>query len=100
MGGQAPTPRKRGDPDSRRTFGGSGARLGATTRLGLRRGGYALFTLAGLSVIIAIAVFASAIIGSTDKSSGFLAYGMVQFGFAVITGVLGLVLLTGSRRPG
>jgi hypothetical protein len=65
----------------------------------MRRGGYALFTVAGLSVVIAISSFGFAIIGSADRRSGFLAYGIVQFGFAVINAALGFVLLTGARRP-
>ena len=40
-----------------------------------------------------------AIIGAADRRSGFLAYGIVQFGFAVINAALGFVLLTGAPRP-
>jgi hypothetical protein len=63
----------------------------------MRRGGYALFTVAILSVIIAIASIGFAIMGSIDRRSGFLAYGIVQFGFAVVNAALGFVLLTRSR---
>jgi hypothetical protein len=63
----------------------------------MRRGGYALFVLAALSVVIAVASVGFAVSGSTDRRSGYLVYGIVNFGFAIVNGALGLALLTGSR---
>jgi len=63
----------------------------------MRRGGYALFVLAAVSVVIAIAAVGFAINGSTDIRSRYLVYGIVNFGFAVVNAALGLALLAGSR---
>lgn len=63
----------------------------------MRRGGYALFVLAGVSVLIAVASFGFAINGSTTAPSRYLVYGIVNFGFAIVNGALGFALLAGSR---
>jgi hypothetical protein len=63
----------------------------------MRRGGYALFVLAALSVVIGVASVGFAINGSTDIRSRYLVYGIVNFGFAIVNGALGFALLTGSR---
>ncbi|HEY8802335.1 MAG TPA: hypothetical protein VIN00_04595 [Candidatus Dormibacteraeota bacterium] len=63
----------------------------------MRRGGYALFVLAGLSVVIALASVGFAINGQTDGRSRYVVYGIVNFGFAVVNGALGFALLAGSR---
>ena len=63
----------------------------------MRRGGYALFVLAALSVVIAVASAGFAIGGSTEIRSRYLVYGIVNFGFAIVNGALGFALLAGSR---
>jgi hypothetical protein len=63
----------------------------------MRRGGYALFAFAVLSVIIAVACIGIAITGSADRRSGLLGYGILQFAFALVNAALGFVLLTRSR---
>ena len=63
----------------------------------MRRGGYALFVLAAVSVVIAVASVGFAINGSTEIRSRYLVYGIVNFGFAVVKATLGLALLAGSR---
>jgi hypothetical protein len=63
----------------------------------MRRGGHALFVLAAISVVIAVASIGFAINGSTDIRSRYLVYGMVNVAFAVVNAALGLALLAGSR---
>jgi hypothetical protein len=63
----------------------------------MRRIGYALFALAGLSVVIALVSFGYGIGGPTALRSRAIGYGMLNFGFAVVNVVLGFVLLRGSR---
>jgi hypothetical protein len=53
----------------------------------MRRVGYALFVLAGLSVVIGVISVRAHVVG----------YGIVNFGFAVVNAMLGFVLLMGSR---
>jgi len=62
-----------------------------------RRIGYALFGLAGLSVVIAVVSFGSAGAGSNGLRTNALVYGIVNIGFAVVNALLGLALITGSR---
>jgi hypothetical protein len=63
----------------------------------MRRAGYALFVLAGLSVIIAVVSLGYAIGGPSDMRTRAFGYGMVNVGFAVVNVMLGFVLLMGSR---
>ncbi len=63
----------------------------------MRRGGYALFALAGLSVVIAVISLGFAINGPTDLRSRAFAYGIVNVGFAIVNAMLGFALLVGSR---
>jgi uncharacterized paraquat-inducible protein A len=53
----------------------------------MRRVGYALFVLAGVSVVIGVVSLRAHVVG----------YGLVNFGFAVVNTMLGFVLLMGSR---
>jgi hypothetical protein len=63
----------------------------------MRRIGYALFVLAGLSVVIALVSLGFAINGPSDLRARVVGYGLVNFGFAVVNAMLGFVLLMGSR---
>jgi hypothetical protein len=63
----------------------------------MRRIGYALFVLAGLSVVIAVVSLGFAIGRPGDLQGRAVGYGLVNFGFAVVNAMLGLVLLLGSR---
>ena len=63
----------------------------------MRRIGYALFVLAGLSVAIAVASFAFGGAGSTAARNNAILYGIVNVGFALVNVVLGLVLVAASR---
>jgi len=63
----------------------------------MRRIGYALFVLAGLSVVIALVSFGFAGAGSTGTRTRAVVYGIVNVGFAVVNAVLGLALVTASR---
>ena len=63
----------------------------------MRRIGYALFVLAGLSVVIALVSFGFAANGSTGLGSRVAVYGIVNIGFAVVNTVLGVALIMGSR---
>jgi hypothetical protein len=63
----------------------------------MRRIGYALFALGGVSIVIALISLGYAIGGPTDMRARALAYGMVNVGFAVVNVMLGFVLLMGSR---
>jgi hypothetical protein len=63
----------------------------------MRRIGYALFVLAGLSVVIAVVSFAFAGAGSTGTRTNAVVYGIVNFGFALVNVVLGIALVAASR---
>jgi hypothetical protein len=64
----------------------------------MRRIGYALFVLAGLSVVIALVSIGFAGAGSTSApNNALVVYGMVNVGFALVNVVLGLVLVAASR---
>jgi hypothetical protein len=65
----------------------------------MRRIGYALFALAGLSVLIALIATGYAVVGPTDLRARALGYALVNVGFAVVNVMLGFVLLIGSRAP-
>jgi hypothetical protein len=63
----------------------------------MRRISYALFVLAGLSVVIAMVSFGFAANGSAGLRSRVAVYGIVNIGFAVVNTVLGVALIVGSR---
>jgi hypothetical protein len=63
----------------------------------MRRIGYALFALAGLSVLIALVSFGFAANGSAGLRARAAVYGIVNVGFAVVNAVLGIALVAGSR---
>ena len=63
----------------------------------MRRIGYALFVLAGLSVVIAVISLSFAISRPGDLQGRAAGYGLLNVGFAVVNAVLGFVLLMGSR---
>lgn len=63
----------------------------------MSRIGYALFVLAGISVVIALVSFGYGIGGPTDMRPRAVAYGLLNLGFALVNVVLGLVLVRGSR---
>jgi hypothetical protein len=63
----------------------------------MRRAGYALFALAGLSVVIAVVSVGYSIDGPIDLRARAFGYGMLNVGFAVVNAMLGFVLLMGSR---
>lgn len=63
----------------------------------MRRIGYALFGLAGLSIVIAAISFGFAVDGPAEMRAHAVGYGMVNLGFAVVNTALGLVLLLASR---
>ena len=63
----------------------------------MRRVGYALFVLAGLSVVIALVAFGSSGSRSPGARSSTVVYGIVNVGFALVNVVLGLVLVAASR---
>jgi hypothetical protein len=63
----------------------------------MRRIGYALFVLAGLSVVIAVVSLSFAISRPGDLQGRAVGYGLVNVGFAVVNAALGFVLLIGSR---
>jgi len=63
----------------------------------MRRAGYALLVLAGLSVIIAVVSLGYMIGGPNDMRARAFGYGMVNVGFAVVNVMLGFVLLMASR---
>jgi hypothetical protein len=63
----------------------------------MRRIGYALFVLAGLSVVIALVSFGYAINGTSDLRGRMVGYGLVNLGFAAVNTTLGFVLLMVSR---
>jgi hypothetical protein len=62
-----------------------------------RRIGYALFVLAGLSVVIALISLGVASNGPAGLRTRALVYGVVNFGFAIVNGILGTALVAGSR---
>ncbi|HEY4913602.1 MAG TPA: hypothetical protein VIJ91_06775 [Candidatus Dormibacteraeota bacterium] len=62
-----------------------------------RRIGYALFVLAGVSVVIALISLGVASNGPAALKTRALVYGVVNFGFAIVNGILGLALVAGSR---
>jgi hypothetical protein len=57
----------------------------------------ALFVLAGLGLIVAVVSIGIAIEGPPGLRTGAVGYGILNFGFAVVNGMLGLVLLLVSR---
>jgi hypothetical protein len=63
----------------------------------MRRIGYALLVLAGLSVVIAAVSLGFAISRPGDLQGRVVGYGLVNFGFAVVNAMLGFVLLIASR---
>jgi hypothetical protein len=63
----------------------------------MRRIGYALFVLAGLSVVIAVGSLSFAISRPGDLQGRAVGYGLVNVGFAVVNAILGFVLLMASR---
>lgn len=63
----------------------------------MRRLGYALFALAGLSVVIAVVALGFAISRPGALQGRAVGYGLVNVGFAVLNAMLGVVLLVGSR---
>jgi hypothetical protein len=63
----------------------------------MQRIGYALFVLAGLSVVIAVVSLGFATNGPTGVRTHALVYGIVNFGFAVVNVILGLALVVGGR---
>jgi hypothetical protein len=63
----------------------------------MRRIGYVLFALAGLSVGIALVSFAFAANGSGGLRTRAVVYGIVNVGFAVVNAGLGIALVMGSR---
>jgi hypothetical protein len=63
----------------------------------MRRISYALFVLAGLSVLIALASLAYGIGGPTDLRTRAVGYGLVNLGFAAVNTMLGFVLRLASR---
>jgi hypothetical protein len=63
----------------------------------MRRIAYALFVLAGLSVVIAVISFGFAVNEPTTLRARALGYGMVNVAFAVVNAMLGLLLLVVSR---
>jgi len=65
----------------------------------MRRIGYALFVLAGLSAVIAVVSFGYGIGGPTALRTRAVGYGILNIGFGVINGALGVVLLLASRAP-
>jgi hypothetical protein len=62
-----------------------------------RRIGYGLFVLAGVSVVIAVMSFGIASGGPAGLRTRAVAYGIVNLGFAIVNGILGLALVAGSR---
>jgi hypothetical protein len=63
----------------------------------MRRIGYALFGLAGLSVVIALISIGYGIGGPTDLRSRAVGYGLLNVGFAVVNVALGFLLVKASR---
>ncbi len=63
----------------------------------MRRIGYVLFALAGLSVVIALLAFGFSGSRSPGTRSSTVVYGIVNVGFALVNFVLGLVLVAASR---
>jgi hypothetical protein len=63
----------------------------------MRRIAYVLFALAGLSVVIALASIVYAIGGPTDLRARAFGYGMLNFGFAIVNVMLGVLMLLVSR---
>ena len=63
----------------------------------MRRIGYALFALAGLSVVIALISIGYAAGAPNDVRARALGYGLVNVAFAVVNVMLGFVLLMASR---
>ena len=65
----------------------------------MRRIAYALFALAGLSVVIALVAFGFSASRSPGTRSSTVVYAIVNVGFALVNVVLGLVLVAASRAP-
>ena len=63
----------------------------------MRRIGYVLFGLAALSVVICVVSIGYAIGGPEQKRTLAWAYGIVNFGFAIVNTLLGFGLLVLSR---
>lgn len=63
----------------------------------MRRVGYALFGLAALSVVICLVSVGFALDGPPQKRTLAWGYGIVNLGFAIVNGLLGLGLLAMSR---
>jgi hypothetical protein len=55
--------------------------------------------LAGVSVVVAAVSLFLAVVGPADIRGRALAYGILNFGFTVLNGMLGFALLVGSRMP-
>jgi len=62
-----------------------------------RRIGYALFVLAGVSIVIAVVSFGLASSEAAGLRTRAVVYGIVNLGFAIVNGILGLALVAGSR---
>lgn len=63
----------------------------------MRRIGYALFVLAGISVIIAVIALVYATGAPSGVRSRAVGYGVLNVGFAIVNTLLGFLLLMGSR---
>ncbi|MHB8587921.1 MAG: hypothetical protein ACYDA0_03590 [Candidatus Dormibacteraceae bacterium] len=63
----------------------------------MRRIGYALFVLAGLSVVIAVVSLGFATNGPTGLRTRALVYGIVNLGFAIVNVMLGMAIVARSR---
>jgi hypothetical protein len=62
-----------------------------------RRIGYGLFVLAGVSVVIALISLGVASNAPAGLRTRAVVYGIVNLGFAIVNGILGLALVVGSR---
>ena len=71
--------------------------MNPSARAWLRRGGYALCALSALNIIVALFFLAFALVGPADRRTIAFTQMIINFGFAVANGILGIALLAGSR---
>jgi hypothetical protein len=72
--------------------------LSAASRAWLRRAAYALFALSVLNVIFGVGFLVFGLTGPADRRTLAITEAIVNVGFAMVNGMLGLAALFAGRR--